>query len=101
MEYSLSLAIKANSTLKSTVMDQAREIRIQQRKLDAVSPDAENPAWQRGYRHGLAQCNHHPQTPEQWVYTRENHTDLEDVVNDIDEKIHELQGMLTAIEALR
>ena len=76
MEYDLSQALNANSILRGTVMDQARKVRNLQTELnvahetiarmEAVAiPEANNPAWQRGYRHGLAQCNHHPQAPEQ------------------------------------
>jgi len=69
--------------------------------VGVATPDPEIPAWQRGYKHGLAQCNHHPLAPEAWLYTREDHDDIEGAVDAIGEKISELQGILTAIETLR
>ncbi len=79
----------------------------------------QTPEWNEGYRHGLAQCNHHPEAPDKalmvsdlldmatrlgwegWEYTRDDHTAIEKISVEIGRKVDDLQTLLADIETLR
>lgn len=89
-----------------------RDVRIEELKAEnariraelgaaKLTWDATSLSWKDGYNHGLRQCNHHPEAPENWAYTRENHDTLDKIADKISEQAADLQQALTAIETLR